>query len=103
MRIRSLARVKSMHRAGVRTMRLGNRQESVGSSLRVSGVCQDGAREFVRRRSRLAGRLSGVAERLAGSWEGLDVDVKPSASDGSTGVAQDFGRLSVIEPPRLGG
>ncbi|RZS24967.1 hypothetical protein BHM03_00058111 [Ensete ventricosum] len=32
------------------------------------GSCQDGAREFAGRRSRLAGRLSGVAERLAGSW-----------------------------------
>ncbi|RRT77282.1 hypothetical protein B296_00017903, partial [Ensete ventricosum] len=31
-------------------MRLGTRQECVGSSSRVSGVCQDGAREFARRR-----------------------------------------------------
>ncbi|RWV93808.1 hypothetical protein GW17_00043707 [Ensete ventricosum] len=47
-------------------MRLGTHQECVGSSSRVSGVCQDGTREFVRRRSRLVGRLSGVAEKLAG-------------------------------------
>ncbi|RRT39871.1 hypothetical protein B296_00000662 [Ensete ventricosum] len=50
-------------------MRLGTRQECVGSSPRVSGVCQDGAREFTGRRPRLVGRLSGVAERLAESWE----------------------------------
>ncbi|RWW58226.1 hypothetical protein BHE74_00034930 [Ensete ventricosum] len=48
-------------------MRLGTRQECVGSSSRVSGVCQDGAREFTRRRPRLAGRLSGEAEKLAGT------------------------------------
>ncbi|RRT54440.1 hypothetical protein B296_00035909 [Ensete ventricosum] len=56
-------------------MRLGTRQECVGSSPRVSGACQDGAREFARRRPRLTGRLSGVAEKLVGSWEGLEVDV----------------------------
>ncbi|RWV92405.1 hypothetical protein GW17_00045223, partial [Ensete ventricosum] len=33
-------------------------------SLRVSGVCQDNVREFARRRPRLIGRLSGVAEKL---------------------------------------
>ncbi|RRT43625.1 hypothetical protein B296_00018448 [Ensete ventricosum] len=48
-------------------MRLGTHLECVGSSLRVSGASQDGAREFVRRRPRLAGRLSGVAKRLVGS------------------------------------
>ncbi|RRT71805.1 hypothetical protein B296_00019962, partial [Ensete ventricosum] len=47
-------------------MRLGTRQECVGSSLRVSGVYQDGAREFARRRPRLTGRFSGVAEKLIG-------------------------------------
>ncbi|RRT51138.1 hypothetical protein B296_00011375 [Ensete ventricosum] len=45
---------------------VGTRHECVGSSLRVSGVCQDGAREFARRRLRLVGRLSRVAEKLAG-------------------------------------
>ncbi|RWV81873.1 hypothetical protein GW17_00056670, partial [Ensete ventricosum] len=54
-----------MHRAGIRTMRLGTRQECVESSPRVSGACQDSTREFARRRLRLAGRLSGVAEKLA--------------------------------------
>ncbi|RZR95246.1 hypothetical protein BHM03_00024083 [Ensete ventricosum] len=59
----SLARVKSKHRAEVRTMRLGTRLECIGSSQRVSVVCQDGAREFVGRRSRLAGRLSGGSRK----------------------------------------
>ncbi|RWW61240.1 hypothetical protein BHE74_00031705 [Ensete ventricosum] len=53
-------------------MRLETCLECVGSSPRVSGAYQDGIREFARRRPRLIGRLSGVAERLAGSWEGLD-------------------------------
>ncbi|RWV93340.1 hypothetical protein GW17_00044213 [Ensete ventricosum] len=48
-------------------MRLGTHQECVGSSPRVLGVCQDGAREFAKRRPRLVGRLSGVAEKLVGS------------------------------------
>ncbi|RWW63668.1 hypothetical protein BHE74_00029138, partial [Ensete ventricosum] len=39
----------------------------VGSSLRVSKVCQDSIREFARRRPRLTERLSGVAEKLAGN------------------------------------
>ncbi|RZS15254.1 hypothetical protein BHM03_00047067 [Ensete ventricosum] len=47
-------------------MQLGTRQECVGSSPRVSGVCQDSAREFARRRPRLARRLSGVSEKLVG-------------------------------------
>ncbi|RWW48310.1 hypothetical protein BHE74_00045609 [Ensete ventricosum] len=49
--------------------------ECVRSSSRVSEVCQDSTREFVGRRPRLAGRLSGVAETLVGSWKGLEVDV----------------------------
>ncbi|RWW42171.1 hypothetical protein BHE74_00052292 [Ensete ventricosum] len=56
-------------------MRLGTRQEYIGSSPRVLRVCQDGAREFNRRRPRFVRRLSGVAEKLAGSWECLEVDV----------------------------
>ncbi|RRT47749.1 hypothetical protein B296_00053526, partial [Ensete ventricosum] len=59
-----LARVKSKHQARVQTIRLGTHLEYVGSSPRVSGACQDGAREFIGRRSRLIRRLSGVAERL---------------------------------------
>ncbi|RWW05714.1 hypothetical protein GW17_00030995 [Ensete ventricosum] len=55
-----------MHRAGVRTIRLGTHQECVGSSQKVSGVCQDDAREFAKRRPRLARRLSWVAEKLTG-------------------------------------
>ncbi|RRT70512.1 hypothetical protein B296_00000782 [Ensete ventricosum] len=46
-------------------MRLGTHQECVGSSPKVSGVCQDGTREFARRRPRLVERLSGVAEKVA--------------------------------------
>ncbi|RRT64857.1 hypothetical protein B296_00028433 [Ensete ventricosum] len=54
-------------------MRLGTQQESVRSSPRVSGACQDDTREFARRRPRLTGRLSGVAEKFAGrdSLKGL--------------------------------
>ncbi|RRT68888.1 hypothetical protein B296_00032601 [Ensete ventricosum] len=49
-------------------MRLGTHQECSGSSSRVSRVCQDGVREFARRRLRLTGRLPRVAEKLVGSW-----------------------------------
>ncbi|RWW32347.1 hypothetical protein GW17_00002981 [Ensete ventricosum] len=56
-------------------MRLETRQDYVGSSLRVSGVYQDGVREFARRRSRLAERLSRVAEKLTGSYDSLVMDV----------------------------
>ncbi|RZS18712.1 hypothetical protein BHM03_00051021 [Ensete ventricosum] len=52
-------------------MRLGTRKERIGSSPRVSEVCQDDVREFARRRPRLTGRLSGIAEKLVGSYDGL--------------------------------
>ncbi|RRT35003.1 hypothetical protein B296_00030638 [Ensete ventricosum] len=50
------------------TIRIGQGQvyasgQCVRSSPRVSGVCHGGAREFARRRPRLAGRLSRVAEK----------------------------------------
>ncbi|RWW48701.1 hypothetical protein BHE74_00045230 [Ensete ventricosum] len=48
-------------------MRLGTYLECIGSSLRVSAACQDGAREFAGRRSRLTGILSGVAKKLVRS------------------------------------
>ncbi|RZR93392.1 hypothetical protein BHM03_00021882 [Ensete ventricosum] len=48
---------------------------SVRSSPRVSGVCQDGARDFARRRPRLTGILSGVVEKLVGSYDGLVIDI----------------------------
>ncbi|RWV79995.1 hypothetical protein GW17_00058790 [Ensete ventricosum] len=51
----------------IELMRLGTRQECVRSSPRVSRACQDGAREFAKRRPRLVGRLLGVAEKLARS------------------------------------
>ncbi|RWW45189.1 hypothetical protein BHE74_00048988 [Ensete ventricosum] len=66
-------------------MRLRTHLECVRSSRRVSGVYQDGAREFAGRRSRLVGRLSRVAERLARSWES---------------AALDFEQLLVAEPSR---
>ncbi|RWV77082.1 hypothetical protein GW17_00062143 [Ensete ventricosum] len=54
-------------------MQLGTRKECVRSSPKVSGVCQDGARVFARRRPRPVRRLSGVAEKLTGNldvcWE----------------------------------
>ncbi|RRT46950.1 hypothetical protein B296_00024283 [Ensete ventricosum] len=81
MTIRGLAKVKSMHQAGVRTMRLGTRPECVRSSPRVSGVCQDGTREFTGRRPRLTERLSGVAERLARSWEGIEKITRNTPGD----------------------
>ncbi|RZS28882.1 hypothetical protein BHM03_00062538 [Ensete ventricosum] len=56
-------------------MRLETRLECVESSSRALGAYQDGVREFTGRRLRLAERLSGVAKKLAGSWEGLEVDV----------------------------
>ncbi|RZS09657.1 hypothetical protein BHM03_00040764 [Ensete ventricosum] len=52
-------------------MRLGTHLECIGSSSRVSGVCQDGAREFTERRPGLTERLSGKAEKLVRSWEGI--------------------------------
>ncbi|RRT77986.1 hypothetical protein B296_00005548 [Ensete ventricosum] len=51
----------------------GVRQELTEST----GACQDGVREFAERRPRLLGRLSGVTERLARSWEGSDDAVGP--------------------------
>ncbi|RWV78704.1 hypothetical protein GW17_00060278 [Ensete ventricosum] len=76
-------------------MQLGTHQECVGSSLRVSGVCQDGAREFAGRRPRLTGRLSGVAEKLVGSWEGLEVDVSGQGLDNAEGARWEFARRFV--------
>ncbi|RZR96388.1 hypothetical protein BHM03_00025396 [Ensete ventricosum] len=35
--------------------------------------------EFTRKRPKLAGRLSGVAEKLAGIWDGLVIDVSGRA------------------------
>ncbi|RWW74121.1 hypothetical protein BHE74_00017951 [Ensete ventricosum] len=66
-------------------MRLGTRLECVRSLPRVSGVYQDGAREFVGRRSRLTRRLSRVAEMLVGS------------SDDVVGAYREFTRGSLKE------
>ncbi|RWW61159.1 hypothetical protein BHE74_00031807 [Ensete ventricosum] len=80
-------------------MHLGTYQECVGSSPRVSGVCQDGAKEFAKRRPRLTGRLSGVAEKLVESRNGLtmvgskklQLDDGPS-SDDAVGSRRKFAR-----------
>ncbi|RZR74700.1 hypothetical protein BHM03_00041496 [Ensete ventricosum] len=53
-------------------MQLGTHLECVESSSRVSGACQDGVREFAKRRHRFTRRLSGVAEKLVESWEDMD-------------------------------
>ncbi|RWW71929.1 hypothetical protein BHE74_00020297 [Ensete ventricosum] len=54
--------------------------------MRVLGVCQDGVREFARRRSRLTGRLSGVAEKLVGN----------DGPRSSLSIGPGFGRCSGI-------
>ncbi|RWV78211.1 hypothetical protein GW17_00060852 [Ensete ventricosum] len=58
------------------------------SSRRLSGVCQDGAREFARRRPRLTGRLLGVAKKLAGN----------DGPRSSLSIGSGFGRYSGISP-----
>ncbi|RWV87396.1 hypothetical protein GW17_00050605 [Ensete ventricosum] len=75
-------------------MWLGTRQECVISSPRVSGACQDSAREFVKRRQRLAGRLSGVAKKLIGSLT-MTRSMKLQLNDGprsSLSIGSGFGR-----------
>ncbi|RWV86666.1 hypothetical protein GW17_00051411 [Ensete ventricosum] len=69
-------------------MRLETRQECVGSLLRVSRACQNDTRGFARRRLRLAGRLSGVAEKLAESWDGLVMDVLAIMIDFTEGIGK---------------
>ncbi|RWW50187.1 hypothetical protein BHE74_00043576 [Ensete ventricosum] len=81
-------------------MQLGTRLECVRSSLRVSGACQDNAREFTGRRLRLTRRLSGAAEsqrvvqlgirKVKGiTFSGFPM-AESSVSDGCTATAQDF-------------
>ncbi|RWW41898.1 hypothetical protein BHE74_00052587 [Ensete ventricosum] len=69
-------------------------QECIGSSSRVSRVCQDGIREFARRRPRLVERLSGVAEKLTGIME-LQPDDGPRLS---LSIGSRFGQYSGISP-----
>ncbi|RWV99846.1 hypothetical protein GW17_00037230 [Ensete ventricosum] len=76
-------------------MRLGTPQECVESSSRVSGACQDGAREFARTRLRLTGRLSGIAEKLTGS-------IGPG-SDNAVGSRRKFARRFVEGIKKLTG
>ncbi|RWW17806.1 hypothetical protein GW17_00018243 [Ensete ventricosum] len=75
----------------IKSMRLETRQERVGSSLRVSGVCQDDAREFAKRRPRLTGRLSGVAKKLVGS---RDDDAVGSRRKFARRFAEGIGKLT---------
>ncbi|RWW47706.1 hypothetical protein BHE74_00046270, partial [Ensete ventricosum] len=82
------------------SMRLGTRQEYVRSSPRVSRVYQDDASEFTRRTPRLARRLLGVAEKLAGrlTMTGameLQLDDGPRSS---LSIGLGFGRCSGISP-----
>ncbi|RZS27188.1 hypothetical protein BHM03_00060619, partial [Ensete ventricosum] len=55
---------------------------------RVLGIYQDGAREFARRRPRLARRLLGVAEKLA----------RNDGPRSSLSIGPGFGRCSEISP-----
>ncbi|RWW02380.1 hypothetical protein BHE74_00045186 [Ensete ventricosum] len=71
-------------------MQLETRLECIGSLLRVSRACQDGTREFTERRLRLARRLSGVAEKLAGSWKALGQGLNDAV-----GARQKFTRTSL--------
>ncbi|RRT81937.1 hypothetical protein B296_00003280 [Ensete ventricosum] len=71
-------------------MQLGTRQECVGSSPRVSGVYQDSAREFAKRRPRLVGRLSGIAEKLI--WTQDQAKVSGQGLDDAEGARREFAR-----------
>ncbi|RRT31995.1 hypothetical protein B296_00057367 [Ensete ventricosum] len=96
-------------------MRLGTRLECVRSSSRVSGTYQDGVREFARRRPRLVGRLSGVAERLAESLTTTGaIELQPDdgprsslgigpGSDDAMGPRREFARRFVEEIEKLAG
>ncbi|RRT67159.1 hypothetical protein B296_00019931 [Ensete ventricosum] len=79
-------------------MWLGTHQECVGSSPKVLGACQDSTRKFAGRRSRLAERLSEVAEKLARSWDGLVMDVSDMDPGSSLGIRP--GSDDVMEPRR---
>ncbi|RZS08419.1 hypothetical protein BHM03_00039404 [Ensete ventricosum] len=68
-------------------MRLETRQECIGSSPRVSRVCQDDTREFARRRPRLAGRLSRVAEKLVGRIRKLARNMSGDCQKKTIGLA----------------
>ncbi|RRT32889.1 hypothetical protein B296_00005989 [Ensete ventricosum] len=83
-------------------MWLETHQECIGSSPRVLGACHDDAREFVRRRSRLAVRLSRVAEKLVrnngprsslGIGQGLD-DVVGSRWEFARRLVERIGKLA---------
>ncbi|RWV98618.1 hypothetical protein GW17_00038527 [Ensete ventricosum] len=83
----------------IKSMHLGTRQECVGSSPRVSRVCQDGAREFAKRRPRLDERLSMVAEKLAGN----DGPRQSQASGRVRTMRWDLVRSSLGDSPKESG
>ncbi|RWV97738.1 hypothetical protein GW17_00039454 [Ensete ventricosum] len=66
-------------------MQLGTRLECVGSSPMVSGACQDGTREFARKRPRLVKRVSMIAQKLIESCE----DDGPRSSLGIGPISND--------------
>ncbi|RRT41370.1 hypothetical protein B296_00004512 [Ensete ventricosum] len=85
-----------MHRVNAIGNLLGVRRELA----KVSGVCQDGAREFARRRLRITERLSGVAEKLVGRLTmigaiKLQPDDRPRSS---LSIGPGLGRCSGISP-----
>ncbi|RRT48855.1 hypothetical protein B296_00018542 [Ensete ventricosum] len=84
-------------------MWLGTHQECVGSSPKVSGVYQDGAREFARRRPRLVGRLSRVAEKFAGNnGPRSSLDIGPGLDD-TVGPRWEFAKRIVEGIRKLAG
>ncbi|RRT48747.1 hypothetical protein B296_00009697 [Ensete ventricosum] len=77
-------------------MRLGTRLQCIRSSPRVLGVYQNGAKELVKKRLRLIGRLSGVVERLV---ESLGRSYRPDIDPGSSlGIEPRFRRCGGSSP-----
>ncbi|RRT31433.1 hypothetical protein B296_00055403 [Ensete ventricosum] len=89
-----------MHRVDTNENSLGVRR----GLPRVLRVYQDNTREFVRRRPRLIGRLSGVVEKLVESWDAMELqpDDAPRSSlgigpgsDVAVGFRREFARRFV--------
>ncbi|RRT50047.1 hypothetical protein B296_00027115 [Ensete ventricosum] len=89
--------VKSMHRVDAVGNSPGVRRKlakGIRSLPRVSGACQDDAREFAKRKLRLTRRLSRVAEKLVGSLT-MEGSMKLQPNDGpisSLSIGLGFGR-----------
>ncbi|RWW11568.1 hypothetical protein GW17_00024816 [Ensete ventricosum] len=84
-----LAKVKSMHRVDA----IGNSPGVRQKLTRVSGVCQDDARVFAKRRPKLIERLSGIAEKLTESWDSSD-NVVGSHRKFARRFAEGIGKLA---------